>query len=679
MIVGESITLKAIISPSNATDREVIWASSKQSVASVDQSGRVVAIAEGTSTITAIAGGKIGSCVVTVSKGVVDVSSINLDKTSASLKVGETVTLTATVKPDDATDKTVTWSTSDASVATIADGVITAIKLGSATITAKAGDKKATCSITVEATPVTSVTLDKTSASLKVGETVSLAASVKPDDATDKTVTWSTSDASVATVSEGVVTAVKLGSANITAKAGEKEATCAITVEATPVNFITLDKTSASLKVGETVTLTATVKPDDATDKTVTWSTSDASVATVSEGVVTAVKLGSANITAKAGEKEATCAITVEASPVTSVTLDKTSASLKVGEKVTLTVTVSPSSATDKSVSWSSNSTTVATVSSSGVVTAIKAGSATITVKTNDGGKTATCSVTVKAATVPVTGVSLNTTSLSLKVGEKVTLTATVSPSSATDKSVTWSSNNTTVATVSSSGVVTAIKAGSATITVKTSDGGKTATCSVTVKASSSGQEAVDLGLPSGLKWGSCNIGASKPEEYGDYFAWGETENKKDYSESTYKWYNGTYESITKYNTSTSYGTVDNKTVLDAEDDVAHVKLGGNWRMPTDAEWTELRDNCTWTWTTQNGVRGRLVTSKKNGNSIFLPAAGDWLQNGFSDAGSTGYYWSSSLITERPYGVLFVYFNFRGVYRDGYGRCYGLSVRPVSE
>ena len=249
MIIGEFITLKATISPSNATEREIMWASSKQSVASVDQTGKVVAIAEGTSTITATAGGKLGSCVVTVSKGVVEVSSINFDKTGVSLKVGETVTLTATVKPDNATDKTVTWSSSDASIATVGNGVVTALKLGTATITAKAGDKEATCAITVEATPVTSVTLDKTNASLKVGETETLTATVKPDDATDKTVTWSSSDASIATVENGVVTAKNVGSATITAKAGDNEATCFIIVDAPikPLTFTASGEVSIAL------------------------------------------------------------------------------------------------------------------------------------------------------------------------------------------------------------------------------------------------------------------------------------------------------------------------------------------------------------------------------------------------------------------------------------------------
>ena len=130
--------------------------------------------------------------------------------------------------------------------------------------------------------------------------------------------------------------------------------------------------------------------------------------------------------------------------------------------------------------------------------------------------------------------------------------------------------------------------------------------------------EAVDLGLPSGIKWATCNVGATKPEEFGGYYAWGETEEKDDYSWGTYKWCNGSSTTMTKYCIDSSYGTVDNKTVLDLEDDVAHVKWGGSWRMPTRAEQEELRNNCTWTWTTQNAVNGYKVTSKTNGNSIFL-------------------------------------------------------------
>lgn len=155
----------------------------------------------------------------------------------------------------------------------------------------------------------------------------------------------------------------------------------------------------------------------------------------------------------------------------------------------------------------------------------------------------------------------------------------------------------------------------------------------------------VDLGLS--VKWATCNVGASKPEEYGDYFAWGEVEPKDEYRWETYKWCDGQANTLTKYNTDSSYGTVDNKTVLEAADDAAIVNWGGSWRMPTDVEMTELYENCTWTWTTENGVNGYRVTSNKIGytdKSIFLPAAGFCANNNsYAEVGSNGSYWSSSL------------------------------------
>ena len=178
----------------------------------------------------------------------------------------------------------------------------------------------------------------------------------------------------------------------------------------------------------------------------------------------------------------------------------------------------------------------------------------------------------------------------------------------------------------------------------------------------------VDLGLPSGLKWAACNVGATKPEEYGNYYAWGETEVKTTYSWATYKWCNGSNTTLTKYNTDSDYGTVDNKTQLELADDAARANWGGAWRMPTDAEWTELRENCEWTWTDDyngTGVKGRIVTSNINGNSIFLPAADD-----------LGYYWSSSLRTDYPFYAWDVAFGSVNVYRYDY-RYFGQSVRPV--
>ena len=187
--------------------------------------------------------------------------------------------------------------------------------------------------------------------------------------------------------------------------------------------------------------------------------------------------------------------------------------------------------------------------------------------------------------------------------------------------------------------------------------------------------EYVDLGLS--VKWATCNVGANNPEDDGDYFAWGETEPKDVYDWSTYKWCNGSETTLTKYNTSRSYGTVDNKTTLEMSDDAARANWGGEWRMPTDEEMTELRELCTWTWTAQYGVKGYKVTSKNNGNSIFLPAAGYCLDGSLYYGSLEGCYWSSSLLSDYPGNAYALSFYLSSVDWYGRDRDYGFSVRPV--
>ena len=187
----------------------------------------------------------------------------------------------------------------------------------------------------------------------------------------------------------------------------------------------------------------------------------------------------------------------------------------------------------------------------------------------------------------------------------------------------------------------------------------------------------VDLGLPSGLKWATCNVGASAPEEYGDYYAWGETEPKTTYDWNTYKWCNGTEDTLTKYNISSRYGTVDNKTVLELADDAARANWGGAWRMPTDEECTELCENCEWTWTFLNGHVGYQVKGT-NGKSIFLPAAGYRSDDELNCAGYCNYYyWSSSLNMDHPYYACGMGSYAGYLDRGCEGRYFGKSVRPV--
>jgi len=189
----------------------------------------------------------------------------------------------------------------------------------------------------------------------------------------------------------------------------------------------------------------------------------------------------------------------------------------------------------------------------------------------------------------------------------------------------------------------------------------------------------VDLGLPSGLLWATCNVGADSPEDYGDYFAWGETQPKGNYYWGTYQYCNGSYLTLTKYcNTAMNgyNGFTDNLTTLQPNDDVATAQWGSSWRMPTEAEWQELLDNTAHEWTTQNGVKGRRFTAS-NGNSLFLPAAGYRYWSTLYDAGSRGIYQSSSLYTGNPGDAW--KFDFGSDYYglDSSGRESGLSVRAV--
>lgn len=339
----------------------------------------------------------------------VDVTEVSLDKAELSLVEGQEAELKATVKPDNATDKTVTWSTSDATVATVADGKVKAVKAGTATITAKAGAKEATCKVTVTAAVVAveSVKLDKTTLQLIKGQEATLTATVTPDNATDKTVAWSSSDASIASVDQaGKVTAVKSGKVTITAAAGEKSATCEVTVT-TQVQSVSLDRTTVSLEEGQTTTLTATISPNDADEQTVTWTTSNAATATVANGVVTAVAEGSAVIKASAGSKEASCTVTVQKKviAVTEITLNKATLELKKGQSETLVATVAPDDATDKTVTWTTSNAGVATVVD-GLVTAVEEGTAIIQASAGD--KTARCEVAVTAYHISVSPTSLS-------------------------------------------------------------------------------------------------------------------------------------------------------------------------------------------------------------------------------------------------------------------------------
>lgn len=272
--------------------------------------------------------------------------SITLDKSTLELTVGSNGQLKATVSPDNATDKSVTWTSSNSKVATVdANGRVTAVSVGTATITAKSSEVTATCKVTVLPVPVTSITLNETSITIQLGYDAELIATVSPNHATDKEVTWSSSDNNVVVIgrSDGKVYAVSksIGTATITATCGGKTATCKVTVVPIEVTSVTLNKTSLALTIGESGQLTATVSPDNATDKKVTWSSSDKSIATVdANGKVTSVSAGTATITATSGKKTATCKVTVS-KKIQTITWNQTFKNIIEGNVIELNATAS--------------------------------------------------------------------------------------------------------------------------------------------------------------------------------------------------------------------------------------------------------------------------------------------------------------------------------------------------
>ena len=275
----------------------------------------------------------------------------------------------------------------------------------------------------------------------------------------------------------------------------------------------------------------------------------------------------------------------------------------------------------------------------------------------------------------PVTSIQLSATQLDMAINETKQLTATLLPADANYRVVTWTSSNESVVKVTG-GTILAVNHGTATITCSATDGsGVKATCEVKVE-----RDYVDLGLPGGVLWATCNVGAEKPEEYGLLFAWGDTKGYKEneigsfpFTQGLYK-FRGNY--LSKYCVDSNYGIADNKTKLDPEDDAATANWGEGWRMPTFQEIKDLyNSNYTYTeWVTVNGVTGRKITSRKNGNSIFLPAASR--MGSFFSEGEDGLYWTSEMASKSSMGYILEFKNYDMMYTQG-SRYFGLPVRPV--
>ena len=533
--VGETETLTATIEPANATNKNITWSSTDDTVATVDGTGKVEAKKVGTATIkvTTADGNHVAECKVTVEENTVEVTGVSLDKTTLSLEEEGTATLKATVTPEDATDKTVTWTiggtNSDAVTLNTTTGnevTVTAAEEGTATITVTAGSFSDTCTVTVnpKTVAVTEVKLDETELKLEEGKTATLTATVTPDNATDKTVTWESSAPEYVSVTpsktengKATITANEAAegqTVTITAKAGDETAICTVTVtaktvEVTGVTIKVGDNASdtATMTAGGTLQLTAEVLPEGATEQGVTWYTSNDQVATVDkDGTVTAQNVNKSTevtITATAQDesgKSDTITITVNPKVVENISLNPTTTTLtSVGQTAEIIATITPSDAVNGTVEWESSNNSVVSVTANqnengkATVTAVSSGTATITATA--GGKEATCEIKVEipveSISITAAGVTGNSTTMTLDEGTnalQLQLTATVEPTEAKEKTVTWSitSDPNEAVTLSSSGntaTITAVSAGTATITA--SAGGRLAQFTITVQAAS--------------------------------------------------------------------------------------------------------------------------------------------------------------------------------------------------
>lgn len=591
LYVGDpSLDISATLTPANATDKSLEWSSSDPEVASIAPGAALHAVIKplkpGKTTITATTkdGGFTASCEVTVKR---HVSGVSLNKASLTLYVGETESLAATVAPEDASDKTVAWSSDNSAVASVSNGKVTANKPGTAVIKVVTNDlsKEAACTVTVKR-HAESVELSQKEIKLYLGENRSLTATVLPSDASDKNVTWSSSNPNVATVSTaGNVVSKSVGTTVITVKTadGGHQASCHVTV-LEPVVYatsLTITPQALNMNIGESASLTLQMLPSNANEKLV-WESDNESVARVVNGDITAVGVGVAKIMVK-GKNVTSNEVTVtviDKFAVTGVKLNESEKSLQVGDSFTLTATVLPEDARDKTVTWSSDKESVATVKD-GVVTAVSPGTAIIKVTAGAGAFSATCSVTVEeriieiteisypednqtinlkmgesytikvkvapdnaneilkvspaincpvtwkrvkvqgtpywnvtvtaiykegrgslaidsknystqcfvsVTKVPVTGISLDVSETSMRVGQTLTLTSRVSPSDASIKDVIWESSDKTVAYVSQSGIVTAKNGGKVTITAKSKDNSSVvAKCVILVRSDNVG------------------------------------------------------------------------------------------------------------------------------------------------------------------------------------------------
>jgi uncharacterized protein YjdB len=490
--IGEIFQVNATVEPSNATNPAYEWTSSDRDIATVDDQGVIVGKAEGVTTIlaTTIDGGFIAEITVTVIA--LAVSGISVSESAIDMYQNTTRLLTYQIEPSNATNQEVVWSSDDSNIVAVSpEGLITAQNIGTTTVnvTTIDGGFVASTTVTVLSVIVTGLSIDATEVDIYIEESRQLTALVEPANATDQSVIWSTDDPSIVTVDdEGNIVGVSPGVTIVRATTvdGGYVASTTVTVLSVIVTGVTIDTTEVDIDVDQSIQLTASVEPADATDPSVIWSTDDASIVTVdNEGNILGVSPGVTTVRATSvdGGYVGETTVTVSALIIfaTGVSLNVNETEIQVNGQLQIFAEILPSGTTDQSVVWSSDDPTIVTVDAYGNLSGVAVGTTIVRVTTNDGGYTAEVIVSVVAQTFQVTGISITPSEVEIFVGQQLQIIAEILPTNATNQSILWSSEDSTIATVNTKGAILGEQVGTTVITATTEDGNFVAQTVITV------------------------------------------------------------------------------------------------------------------------------------------------------------------------------------------------------
>lgn len=524
LVVGDNERITATVLPNDADNKAVTWSSIHEDIATVSNSGTVVALKEGHTVIVvkASSNGVSSYCEVDVHAEPVPLQYAKLSVPSLNLSQSGSDTLLCTVYPDDTTEK-ISWSSSDNSVAIVSDGVVFARNVGESTIfvVGPDGDALDSCRVTVvaEVYPLEEIGLAEHNIDMFVMESDTIDFKLYPTNTTEGRLQWTSSDPQVAVVSYGVVTALREGQAMIYASGanGTVSDSCLVSVHPFPMNSIRLSNHNMNLYLMDSDTLEYSTDPDNVDDIKVKWTSSDNQVAIVNNGVVTALREGKATVVVSdfSGRVADTCCVNVTSRiyPLEKVTLSKHSVSLYPMESDTLVCSLYPEYTTDYKVRWTSSDDKVAIVNG-GIITALREGNVTITVSGADGSIADICEVSVIPHTYPLQKLTLSKHDVTLYEMESETILCTLTPQNTTDDNIQWTSDDSQVAVVTN-GTVTALRAGKTTVSAIGAGGNIVDKCDITVLCNVSGvklskhQEVCETGRSFAL---SANVYPSRAE-----------------------------------------------------------------------------------------------------------------------------------------------------------------------